>query len=224
MNLTKTKMQKTFKLIAISSLALALSGCSWFSSSQEIQTQDQPLANQISPITSLEVAESRQINQENSSVKWRGEVVTGVKGHEGTIPVSGFIGFNSNKELVAGTFELDINNLTNTDLEGEMQETLLEHLKGTDFFDTEKYPTANLNITSSEKLDENLYSLTADLTIKDQTNSIQFKAEVNGTEITSMFDIDRTRWGVTYGSGKFFDNLKDSAIKDEIMFDIKLSI
>jgi len=75
MNLTKTKMQKTFKLIAISSLALALSGCSWFSSSQETQTQDQPLANQISPITSLEVAESRQINQENSSVKWRGEVV-----------------------------------------------------------------------------------------------------------------------------------------------------
>ena len=217
-------MQKTFKLIAVSSLALALSGCSWFSSSNQDVTQDQPLANQISPITNLEVAENRQLNQENSSVKWRGEVVTGLKGHEGEIPVSGFVGFNSSNELIAGSFQLDIANLTNTDLEGEMQKTLLDHLKGKDFFDTEKYPSANLEITSSEKIDENLYSLTADLTIKDQTNSIQFKAEVNGTEIKSMFDIDRTRWGVTYGSGKFFDNLKDSAIKDEIMFDIKLSI
>ena len=125
---------------------------------------------------------------------------------------------------MAGTFELDISNLTNSDLEGEIQETLLDHLKSEDFFDTESYPSANLNITSSEKLDENIYSLTADLTIKDQTNSIQFKAEVDGTEIRSQFDIDRTRWGVTYGSGNFFDNLKDSAIKDEIMFDIKLSI
>ncbi|MBT5346643.1 YceI family protein [bacterium] len=217
-------MQKTFNLIAISSLALALSGCSWFSSTGEIQTQNESLANQIAPIASLEVAESRQLNQENSSIKWRGEVVTGLKGHEGTIPVSGFVGFNSSKELVAGTFELDISNLTNSDLEGEIQETLLDHLKSEDFFDTESYPSANLNITSSEKLDENIYSLTADLTIKDQTNSIQFKAEVDGTEIRSQFDIDRTRWGVTYGSGNFFDNLKDSAIKDEIMFDIKLSI
>jgi len=217
-------MQKTFKLIAISSLALALSGCSWFSSTGEIQTQNESLANQIAPIASLEVAESRQLNQENSSIKWRGEVVTGLKGHEGTIPVSGFVGFNSSKELVAGTFELDISNLTNSDLEGEIQETLLDHLKSEDFFYTESYPSANLNITSSEKLDENIYSLTADLTIKDQTNSIQFKAEVDGTEIRSQFDIDRTRWGVTYGSGNFFDNLKDSAIKDEIMFDIKLSI
>ena len=217
-------MQKTFKLIAITSLAIGLSGCSWFSSTSEVPTQDPPVPNQISPISIREVSENRQINSENSSVKWRGEVVTGVKGHEGTIPVNGFIGFNSNNELVAGTFELDIANLTNTDLEGEMQETLLDHLKGKDFFNTESYPTANLNITSSEKLDENIYSLTGDLTIKDQTNSIQFKAEVDGTEIRSQFEIDRTRWGVTYGSGKFFDNLKDSAIKDEIMFDIKLSI
>lgn len=217
-------MQKTIKLIAISSLALGLSGCSWFSSSSEVSVEDTPMPNQISPITIREVSENRQINSENSSVKWRGEVVTGVKGHEGEIPVSGFIGFNSNKELVAGTFQLDIANLTNTDLEGKMQETLLEHLKGKDFFDIESFPTANLNITSSEKIEENVYSLTADLTIKDQTNSIQFKAEVDGTEIRSQFDIDRTRWGVIYGSGKFFDNLKDSAIKDEIMFDVKLSI
>jgi len=217
-------MSKALKIIAVSSLALALSGCSWFSNTEQTIDNQENTANQIAPITNLEVSDTRQLDQENSKVKWRGEVVTGLKGHEGEIPVTGFVGFNSNKEIVAGTFELNVANLTNTDLEGEMQQTLLDHLKGKDFFDTDSYPTASLNITSSEKIDKNVYSLTADLTIKDQTNSIQFKAETQDNQIKSQFEIDRTRWGVNYGSGKFFDNLKDSAIKDEIMFDITLSI
>lgn len=216
-------MPKTFQLIALSSLVLMLTGCSWFQSEQTPNPFPANQANQIQPITNLEVQETKQINPELSSVKWRGEFITGNYGHDGTVPVQGFVGFNSQNELISGTFQLDVANLTDIDLEGEMQEVLLNHLKSKDFFNTAEFPTASLNITSSEKVDTNSYVLTADLKIKDQTNSIQFKAILDGTNIKSMFDIDRTRWGINYGSGKFFDNLKDQTIKDEIMFDINLS-
>jgi hypothetical protein len=34
--------------------------------------------------------------------------------------------------------------------------------------------------------------------------------------------IDRTKWDVRYKSGKFFDNLKDQAISDDIEFHITI--
>jgi len=34
--------------------------------------------------------------------------------------------------------------------------------------------------------------------------------------------IDRTKWGVRYKSGKFFNNLADKTISDSIEFNIKI--
>ena len=36
------------------------------------------------------------------------------------------------------------------------------------------------------------------------------------------FKINRTKWGVVYNSGNFFEDLGDYMIKDEIEFDIFL--
>jgi len=34
--------------------------------------------------------------------------------------------------------------------------------------------------------------------------------------------IDRTKWDVRYNSGKFYDNLADDTISDDIEFDMKI--
>jgi hypothetical protein len=37
---------------------------------------------------------------------------------------------------------------------------------------------------------------------------------------TAKITIDRTKWDIKYGSDKFFEDLADKAIKDEIEFDV----
>jgi polyisoprenoid-binding protein YceI len=97
---------------------------------------------------------------------------------------------------------------------------LKKHLTNDDFFETNNYPEATLEITSSTS-----DSLKANLKIKNITKSITIPYtlnQVNG-EITanSSFSIDRTLWGVTYKSS-FFKNLTDRLIDDAIQFDIEL--
>lgn len=45
-------------------------------------------------------------------------------------------------------------------------------LRGPDFFDTEKYPTATFRSTKWEKAGENRYKVTGDLTIRDRTRPV----------------------------------------------------
>jgi hypothetical protein len=64
------------------------------------------------------------------------------------------------------------------------------------------------------------------MTIKGITNEISFPAKVslaNGTvKAVGTAKLDRTKWDIRYGSGKFFDGLGDKMIYDEfeITFDI----
>jgi hypothetical protein len=46
---------------------------------------------------------------------------------------------------------------------------------------------------------------------------------VNKDKATSTLMIDRTKYGVQYGSGSFFDNLGDKTIDDMFQLDVTLS-
>ena len=119
--------------------------------------------------------------------------------------------------------------IVNTDLDSKaMQETLIEHLESTDFFDTKTYPESTLNITKAEKKNDTQYKITADLTIKNQTRPITFDATViekEGKRIaTATITIDRSKWDIRYGSGSFFSDLGDNLIEDTITFTIELHV
>jgi hypothetical protein len=64
--------------------------------------------------------------------------------------------------------------------------------------------------------------------MKGITKAISFDAQIETTENlvsakTVRFLIDRTEWGVNYGSNKIFDvNLKDNFIHDDMALTIKL--
>ncbi|MBP7848312.1 YceI family protein, partial [Patescibacteria group bacterium] len=104
-------------------------------------------------------------------------------------------------------------------------EKAVGHLKTADFFDVEAFPTSKIVITAVTTNDSGAIIATADLTIKGVTNEIEFPIVV-GDNGQWMMDItiDRTLWGIKYDSGKFFSEIGDKAIRDEIAFNITLGL
>ena len=67
-----------------------------------------------------------------------------------------------------------------------------------------------------------VYAITADLTIKDVTAPVTFDLTVKGNNASTKFMINRTKYGIKYGSGSFFENLGDKAINDEFELTVNL--
>jgi polyisoprenoid-binding protein YceI len=95
-------------------------------------------------------------------------------------------------------------------------------LKNDDFFGTDKYPTSTLVFKTIKDKGNNVYDVTADLTIKGKTNPVTFDITAKDGTATTKFNINRTKYDIKYGSGSFFDNLGDKAINDE--FEISATI
>jgi polyisoprenoid-binding protein YceI len=55
------------------------------------------------------------------------------------------------------------------------------HLRTPDFLDIEKFPTITFRSTKAEKVDDDVYALTGDLTINDRTNPVTVEFELTGT-------------------------------------------
>lgn len=169
--------------------------------------------------------ETVSVNIEKSTVTWKGYKVLG--SHEGTIKLkSGNFELNDGV-LTGGAFEIDMNTITCTDLEGEWADKLVGHLKSDDFFGSEKYPTAKFEITrviSRGKPGD--YKVIGKLRIKETTKEIKFLATVKENEgnntANARITIDRSDFNVKYGSGSFFSNLGDKTIYDEFDLDIQL--
>ncbi len=163
------------------------------------------------------------VDKNESTIDWQGAKPTGT--HTGTVNLeSGVIRMEDS--VLSGSFLIDMTSIVVTDLEGDQKGNLEDHLKGTvegkegDFFNVQKYPTAAFEITGvSEKDGKKIMS--GNLTLKETKKNIEFPVmyEVAGNTMTlksEPFTIDRTEWGVNYGSKSVFDNLGDKFINDEI--------
>ena len=80
------------------------------------------------------------------------------------------------------------------------------HLKSDDFFNAEKFPEINFKSTSFEKLSDNKYKITGDLTIRDVTKNVTFDAVLNGTLKTDRGVL--SAWKATTTINRFDYNLK----------------
>lgn len=170
-----------------------------------------------------------------SKVMWEGTKPT--SGHNGTVDVSEGNVVVDGGAVVGGSFTLDMNTIANLDIEDEGKRGYLEsHLKGMgddnadDFFNVRKYPTAKYEITKVAKKEgdaENNSLVYGNLTMKDVTKQVSFSANIEMADgmvkVTSpQFTIDRTLWGIKYGSPSFFEGLKDKAINNDIGLKINL--
>jgi len=206
------------KITAILFLGLAVVSCK--KAKNETEAKE---AEEVSTIA--EQAVRYAANVEASVISWKG--IGPTKAHNGTINVSeGYLAFEDGG-LVGGNFIIDMNSIVNLDLEDKSyNDKLVGHLKSADFFDVEKNPYSVFAITSVEKKDGKAM-VKGNLTVKGIKKNIGFSANVtvNGDEVSlksNNFSIDRTDWDVKYNSGKFFQDLKDKLINDNIELSIKV--
>ena len=174
-----------------------------------------------------EIATEYTVDTATSQIMWEGEKPTGK--HNGTIGLSSGTIFLNDGNVEAGNLVIDMNTITDLDLEGDAKANLEAHLKGTaegkegDFFDVTKYPTAKFEITS---IDNNVVK--GNLTIKEKTHAIEFPATVTmeGNKMmlkSETFEIDRTKWDVNYGSKSIFPNLGDKFINDMVKISVSVN-
>ncbi len=166
-------------------------------------------------------AQEISVNTDLSELKWTGKKVTGE--HWGYIQLKDASLSVKNNQIQSGVFKIDMESINNQDIENEKTNAqLIGHLKSDDFFSVDKYPVATLKIKESTPFKNGFAEIKANLTIKGITHPISFKAEqlVNGYK--AKITVDRTKYNVRYGSGKFFDNLGDNMIYDDFTLDVKI--
>lgn len=163
------------------------------------------------------------VDVNKSTFKWTGKKVTGshwgyVKFSNGQLSVDG--------ANVTGNFTVDMNSIEVKDLQGEYAGKLAGHLKADDFFGVANNPTSTLAIKKATSKGGNNYDVVADLTIKGVTSEVSFPATITKDAKTltaqASFKVNRTKFGIKYGSGSFFDNLGDKAINDD--FEVEVNI
>jgi polyisoprenoid-binding protein YceI len=81
-----------------------------------------------------------------------------------------------------------------------------KHLKSDDFFNAEKFPEIKFKSTQFEKLGNNKYKITGDLTMRDVTKNVTFDAVLNGTLKTDKGVL--SAWKASTTINRFDYNLK----------------
>lgn len=189
--------------------------------SQKMKSQ-KPTKMKIMPIL------AQQIDTSKSVIEWKGSKVVG-SSHNGKIKIkSGEVNFNGDKPMGANVV-IDMNSITNDDLPKKKQPRLVGHLKSDDFFDVKKYPEAKLSLNKFKKKTKTSYEVSGTLTLKNKTKPISFivksaNSKTTTSQFTANLTIDRTKWDVRYGSGKFFKGLGDKMISDDIELKVTLAL
>jgi len=171
-----------------------------------------------------------RLDVETSRVAWEGANIRGP--HDGTIGIKSGEFYVFEGEILGGIVVMDMNQIVVLDIEDPSRNARLRtHLESDDFFSVETYPTAEFEITSVEALPadyegDSTHRVFGNMTIKGITHGIAFNAQIALSEDRMVsfadFDLDRSRWDVRFGSGRFFDNLGDNIIYDD--FNLKLDL
>jgi len=216
-------MRRTL-FILMTGLAMLLASCSG-KKETTVATSDRGTA-----ATASASAQDYAVSVNDSKLAWTGKKVTGQ--HNGTINISEGTFNVDGGTITAGNFIIDMSSIANEDLAEapDMQAKLLGHLASPDFFNVAEHPKATFEITSVTELTGDAaaatHEISGNLTIKGISKEITFPAKVSVNDGTfkaeADFNIDRTEWDIRYGSGKFFEDLGDKTIYDDI--NLKLAL
>lgn len=170
-----------------------------------------------------------QIDTEKSVVEWTGRNIN--NRHYGRIAISSGEIAVMHGLPVSGRFVLDMNTITNLDLQDEGWRGMLHrHLKSEDFFDVERYPTAHFELRAASLIAGATPGLpnteiSGLLTVKDTARPLCFPAmiapQADGIlKAQAALDLDRTLWKVHYGSGKLYERLGMHLVNDLISIEL----
>jgi polyisoprenoid-binding protein YceI len=172
-----------------------------------------------------------EIDTAKSHVVWTGRNTFST--HTGTIGVKeGWLEVTSGP-AATGELTLDMESLANTDLtDSALNRMLIAHLKSDDFFDTARYPFAkfhlrHITVNPQARPGHINADIDGSLTLKGVTEDIGFPAIIEvlpggALSAEAHFDIDRTRWNVLYGSGKFYERLGKHLVHDNVSLSLRI--
>lgn len=158
------------------------------------------------------------VDKATSKVKWEAKKVTGK--HNGSILFENGLVSVTDSKISGGTFVINMKSIADEDIsDAGMKAKLMGHLASDDFFSIEKFPESKMVIKKATLIAGDDYHFLADLTIKGITNPIEFNAKVtvNGDKLNAegVITVNRTLFGIKYGSGSFFQGLGDKVIYDD---------
>ncbi|UOQ52698.1 YceI family protein [Hymenobacter cellulosivorans] len=151
-----------------------------------------------------------------SKLTWTGYAEVGAWAPSGTVQLrQGQLEYDQ-KTLRNGRFEVDMRTIAHTNAD------LQNHLRGTDFFAVEQYPTAVFElreVVGAEAVGQ--------LTVRGIARPLRFPVRVtreagSSLRVQGTASVDRTQFGVQFNSSSFFQNLGDHAIRNDfqLAFDI----
>ncbi len=216
-------------------LSEASDGSIWFGDATGVYRYD---GKTITDFYNKEGLKKYSIDTKQSVVIWKGSRLLG--GWEGSTFLDD--GTNTgdvdivkgellidNRQLVGGAVEVDMNTIENF-----VDQRSLNQLPA--FFDVKKFPVSTFAITKVEtgndgntkvpndgsiRVNEGNIKVTGNLTMEGITKAVTFRAKMqfkdgmDGTvEMNGTLIIDRTEWGIDYGSEKHFYQSGDAILDD----------
>ncbi len=170
-------------------------------------------------LTSLSAsALAAELDTKHSVITWKGSKITG-DAHVGQISTQSSSINLVEGQIANGEIVFAMGSLTVSDLDGEWEAKFLGHMKSPDFFDVDKFPTATLRIEDFKD-----GKMTGQLTIKGVAQPISFPAKRVDGKYVGKATFDRTKFGITYGSGSFFEGLGDKLINDTVEVEFSLAL
>lgn len=180
------------------------------------------------PLLELEKRSYSLIPME-SVIRWVGRNNNG--GHNGVLMLSD--GELDATGDLAGSFTIDMTSIRNRNLEGdELQPVLEAHLNSDDFFFTSMFPEARFETTQIKLVEDGESTrpnamIQGTLSLRGVGNEIAFPAHIRNIEdgkiaVMANLDVDRTHWGIIYGSSRFFQYLGYHVVYDFISVDFRL--
>lgn len=168
------------------------------------------------------------VSKSESRIFWTGRNPN--TSHYGTIRFSGG-SLTLHGSSIQGSLLVDMDSIDNINLKGdELEPVLVGHLKSDDFFFVEVYPGARFDIASG-RLNNKPFptlpncELTGMLDLRGRQNNLSIEATVvkggdGHLHLASHFDLDRTLWGIIYGSSKYYEHLGMHTVFDHISLEL----
>jgi K(+)-stimulated pyrophosphate-energized sodium pump len=163
------------------------------------------------------------VNNQNAVFSWAARKVTGQ--HNGSFYGDGEFGIENNR-VTYGKVGFDMNAMTVDDItDKEMNMKLLTHLKSEDFFDVAKFQSAIVYISESSAngMEYNFKGTLKVKEIEKPVNGVYTIAfDGNNYVMSGSLVFNRADFDVRFGSGRFFDDLGDKMIYDDVSVRFKI--
>lgn len=171
-------------------------------------------------------AATYKLDTKDSMVSWVGTKATGR--HNGIFKINEGVIKTDGTNITGGEFVIDMKSLKALDQDEEGNKNLAGHLMSDDFFKVGKFPNAKFEITEvrpggQSKTGKASHTITGNLTMLGVTKSVTFPANVamekGVLKAAANFNINRTDWGLSYGSDK---SLGDKFIRPEVNIGLRI--